>query len=283
MVQVYLPMGYPILQGLEFETVVFQSNLVRLYTVPKDPRSNSSLFHRRFLSDVSKMRSFAGKWARGAMIEALGSHWTTVLFQLIKTDSFSWWTEAGEVWDSFLEQERDAWRTAAPYKVTFNDKGWIFFSLVRVMVQALSHYGLASWKSSLWGAGESDEALEWFTNDYQWAFIENGGAYNHPLINYSGSWILSHWYQNQSQLAMKSSGSLDDQLSAYFYSKKIICVLYTDPNAANVQMFVDGVLHAEGVPGSGVSFTLETTKKRLRSMHLKQTGSGIIMFWGVGM
>lgn len=197
-------MGYPVQQGAEFETVVFQNNLVRSYTLPKDPRSDSMMFHRRFLSDVSKMRGMLGVWGKTALLEALGRTWATVLFQLIKSDSFSWWSDAQEEWDSFDEVDQQAWRDAAPYQVTFNDMGWIFFGLSRVIYKALEKYHHGLWEAELWGVEDSAAALEWWETGKVGAQL-TAVTIDSPHMKLIGTWeVFSSVYKKMSAVESAS-------------------------------------------------------------------------------
>lgn len=275
-------MGYPLQQGLEHELIIYQGGLVRSYTMPKDPRSNSQLYSRKFLSDISKMRGFLGAWGRTALTEALGTKWASVLFQLIKTNAFSWWSEAKGVWAGFQEVNKEAWREAAPYKVTFNDRGEVFFCLVRVMVKAIRHYLLPRWKTAEWGETESAAALEWFTANYQWAVLLNGVAYNSPLLYRFGTWFDSFWHWNGWQPQIESSGSVNDWLEVYCYSKNISPSPRSDPDAGIFQVYIAGVFHAE-VATNGISFNgsplmFTSSKKRLRSVLLRGKNGDKIAF-----
>lgn len=284
---VYLPMGYPIQQGLEFGLIVYQGNLVRSYSMPKDPRSDSQLFQRKFLSDVSKMRSYLGVWGKTAMREALGEKWASVLFQLIKTDAFSWWSDAIAEWEGFEEENQQAWRDAAPYQVTYNDQGKVLFCLVRVMVKTIRHYLLPRWRTEEWGETESAAALAWFTADYQWALVENGAGYTSELINLFGTWVETLWHWNGTQEQIESSGSADDWIEAYCYSKNIYSGVRTDPDAGIAQVYISGLFHAEVETNQMNSNTgvlaFYSTKKRLRSVLIRGKNGAKIAFISVGI
>lgn len=280
MAKVNLPMGYPLQSGAEAELIVYQGQLVRSYTLPNDPRSDSQLYERKFLSDASKMRGYLGAWARAALGEALGTKWASVLFQLIKSDSFSWWSDAKAEWESFAEVSQQDWRDAAPYQVTFNDQGYIFFCLVRVMVKALGHYGIATWKASEWGETQSTEALEWYQANYEWVVPAAGTPYDSEYFIYYGEWAEGSWYMNPSQLQLESSGSADDFYEFYCYSKNIYPTVRTDPDSGIIQCFIAGSLHVEidmrPDQQNGLTFSLFTNKKRLRSVLLKPKTTGKI-------
>lgn len=168
-------MGYPIITGVEHEAVVFQGNLVRSYTVPRDPRSGAQLQARRFFSDVQRMKSQLGIYARGALYNALGSKWSSNLFQIMKADIEGWHSSAVAEWNDFTEPNKEAWRAAAPYRVTFNDMGIVFFALSRVIYHALVHYGNYAWFAEEWAEDESADALAWWQKDLTGVYVK--GSY----------------------------------------------------------------------------------------------------------
>jgi hypothetical protein len=134
MVQVYLPLGYPQLNDT-FQTLVFQGNVARLYTVPTDPRTDNQVFERKLLSDVSKMRGIAGKWAKSAWKINYGTRWATIIYQMVRGDVDGIWSGAKENFQAMSEPQQQAWRNAAPFQVTYNDPGEIFFALATMIYE----------------------------------------------------------------------------------------------------------------------------------------------------
>lgn len=162
MATVLLPMGYPLQSGQEYQHIIYQGAVVRSYTLPKDPRSATQIQNRRFLSDFAKMRSTAGTFARAAMRSSLGSTWSTIVYQYAKADIDSCWSNAVDVWASFSEIGRDAWRSVAPYEATFNDKGLIFFAMLRVCKYVCSVSDFDFFGIEEWGEEQSAVALAWW-------------------------------------------------------------------------------------------------------------------------
>lgn len=181
MAQVYLPLGYPLVSGEGFANILYQGNLVRLYQIPNDPRSDAQLENRRLLSDVSKMRATLGLWARGACKAAFGSRWSSVLWQVIRTDIESFWSDAVDEWAGFWEGNKDAWRVAAPYQATFNDVGLIYFAMVRTLARAFVHYNGLEWQTQLWGEYESAEATTWWTRGIAGNALAAGTVYQQSI------------------------------------------------------------------------------------------------------
>lgn len=242
MVQVYLPMGYPQLSGLEFANVIYQGNVVRLYTVPKDPRTEAQLQQRRLLADISKVRASLGSWGKAACKTALGARWSTVIWQCVKADIEGWWSAALEEWDDFAEPNKEAWRTACPYQATYNDMGQIYFGLVRLVAHAIVHYSNLSWGSSTtWTEAQSATATTWWTkqvidavpvgitndssskiNKTQWDRITHAASYGGQYYQ-SVPWPTRY-------------------VEFYFYGRSFDYGYLAGPTMYEVKIYVDGVL-----------------------------------------
>jgi hypothetical protein len=238
MVQVYLPFGYPLVSGAEAQTLIYQGNVVRLYTLPKDPRTDSQMFERRFLSDMSKVRTTAGTFVKGALRAALGNRWGTALFQLIKADDGGRWSEAVVVWDSGDNTERQTWRDVAPYALTFNDPGKTFFCIARVMAQILFDFTGVLWWGQVWELSQANDAVEWwgYTKD-QLPAKQIIYAINSP-IEVHGSWT----YENDviPFYSVQSGGS--PWLRFYFSGRSFVFTWFGSVNYASADLFLDGVL-----------------------------------------
>lgn len=234
-------MGYPQQSGQEFANVIYQGTVVRLYTVPKDPRSDAQLNQRRFLSDVTKMRSMLGKFGKAGMSTALGSKWGTVIYQAIKADMENWWSNALAEWDDFGEVNQEAWRTAAPYKACFNDLGMIYFGLTRVMYHAALNWSLYGWELEEWGEVDSAGAAAWWEKDLAgvWTVknVDSAAAY----IPYESSGTIVYD-------AGATGGSFVKDYSGFeFYGKvKILVVRAANgPYYGTMRVYADGVLKVE--------------------------------------
>lgn len=183
-------MGYPIVTGTLGDVIVYQGNLVRSYVIPTDPRSGAQLQVRRLFSDMQRMKSQLGEFGKGALRNALGPKWSTNIFQLAKADINGWYSDAVAEWDEFLEGNKEDWREVAPYRVTFNDLGLVFFALSRVIYHALDHYGGYTWEAEEWGETESGDALAWWQKDLTGVYM--GGWHNEyptQAAYFWGSWI----------------------------------------------------------------------------------------------
>lgn len=233
-------MGYPQQSGQQFENVIYQGTVVRLYTVPKDPRSDAQLNQRRFLSDITKMRSMLGVFGKAAMKTALGSKWGTVIYQAIKADVESWWSNALEEWDNFGEVNQQAWRNAAPYQACFNDVGLIYFGLTRVLYQALLNWSFTTWGMALWAENESVAAAAWWARDLTSVMSNNGYDDLSVFINYYGSWASIVNASCFLGAYTKGVGSSGDYFEFFFIGSNVEIGYMKDASAGVVGVYIDG-------------------------------------------
>jgi hypothetical protein len=274
MATVYLPMGYPIQSGNAFQNVIYQGSVVRLYTLPKDPRSDAQLQERRFLSDVTKTKKCLGLWAKGACRAVFGTSWGTVIYQIIKADVEGWWSGALAEWESFGEVNQDAWRAASPYQATFNDVGEIFFGLTRVIAQALNFYSGIYWGSELWTETESAAALAWWQKDLMDAILKGTYEETYAGLHFSVSWDTytdGNWHGGGYKLGnFVYAGSC----YFYFYARGIIFGYGRDNYYGNMKVSIDGVQvglidQHNNSPIYQVYSTFDTGVKRLHYAKLE--------------
>lgn len=269
MVKVYLPMGYPIQSGNQFENVIYQGSVARLYEIPKDPRSDAQLQNRRFLSDVTRVRGTMGAFGRAACKAALGSKWSTLLYQVIKADVESWWSNALAEWDGFGEQNQEAWRQASPYQLTFNDVGQIFFGVIRVLYKTLDFYAGYVWEMEEWIETESADALAWWQK-----VIEVGlprGMYSVSWLGYvwDGTWTSVYspgfWSDNYAV----ASGPVGKCFSAYWSGKTFTLWFAKGPTFGNLLVYMDGQLvrTIEQYQAGSVGQTFIEYECALRGLH----------------
>lgn len=192
MVQVTLPLGYPQLSGEVDNILIFQGTMARLYTVPKDPRTDSQMFERRFLSDVAKMRASAGKWARGLWRIAFGKRWTNVIYQMVKGDVYGFWSARVDEWEGFNEETKFYLGQEAPFTVTFNDPGMIWWGLYGTLYDWGIEKGIDWWGMPAPNSGYVDEMYLWWTRalidigDY--GQLLAGNDYEETDLLFTGNW-----------------------------------------------------------------------------------------------
>lgn len=188
MANVYLPLGYPLLSGEEYTTVIYQGTVARLYVIPADPRTDAQVDNRNLFRDFAKVRSSLGEWGRGALRAALGAKWASILYQLAKADSFTWWSDSLNQWSGLSPSIRAAWNQVAPYQATFNEPGEVWFRMCRLIANALEQYSGDIWQAGALWLNDSGEALDWWQRDLSDALVAGKYDDDHPLIVYVGTW-----------------------------------------------------------------------------------------------
>lgn len=241
MAKVYLPMGYPIQSGNQFENVVYQGGIVRVYTLEKDPRSDAQIENRRFLSDVTKVRSTLGIWGKGACRSIMGAHWGTVIFQVIKADVETWWSGALAEWEDFSEENQEAWRTASPYQATFSDVGQIFFCVQRVIYRALFFWGGAGWGAAEWEETQSAQALAWWLEDGS-NFL-HFGKYDETELSgvLTGTWNSTEIAESYMGACLVSAGATGETFTFEFIGKNFKYGFLYWPDGGIYRVYIDGV------------------------------------------
>jgi hypothetical protein len=285
MVQVYLPMGYSIQTGNEFETVIYQGDVVRYYTLAKDPRSNAQLQNRHFLHDVMKVKACLGPWAKASCRTGLGSRWGAIIYQSIKADVDGWWSSALEEWENFYEGNKDAWRGASPYQATFDDVGQIFFGLTRVIYHALLKFSDSAWDSAAWDEGESEDALIWWQRNLSGLMVrknEQGEraiyGYVDERFSYIGSWTPDAPVYNES-----GSGP-SNYLAFTVYGSGFLPKMGTGNVCGAVNVYCDGVFlatHDYTAYSPSVDYTVEYRAlfKGLHNFEMHNIGNGAMRFY----
>ena len=241
MARVYLPLGYPAVSGVEGELIIYQGTVVRMYEIPKDPRTNEQLYQRRFLADLVKMRSTLGLWGRGACRAALGSKWSTVVFQFAKLNYNSWWSDAWDTWEEFTEAQMEDWRLAAPAQATFNDPGRVFYTLSLFLHNLIDEKTSHPWESLYWGANQSDEALAWWSLGISGVFTKSKVDDRSTYLNYVGTWAQEG--AAFSYLTTLSGAARSPINYLHFYCKARFLTFYFAKGAGygNLSVFCDGV------------------------------------------
>lgn len=195
MATVYLPLGWTQI-GESFSNVIYQGTMARLHNVVSDPRTGNQVFERKNLSDVAKMRSMAGSWAKSSWKLIFGSKWATIIYQMAKGNVNNYWTEAEAVWNSWNESNRQVWRENSPYLVTWNDPGKIFYQMYSMLWWWAAEHGVDFYYQPLAFATNSADCKAWWLKtiyDLGWQFSDPFGTYiddRDPRWVYSGTWNL---------------------------------------------------------------------------------------------
>lgn len=196
MATVTLPYGYPAIQGASYSTIVYQGTVARLYSNATDPRTDSQLFERNLLADVKRMIGSAGTWAKASWKITFGTRWSSVIYQLLKGDVSSYWSESLDLFDAQSGSWQDDWREAAPYQATFNDPGRIFFAMADMLYRWDDDRGGHRFYQPDPAGDEAVDCVAWWISelgDYGWQIAPALGEY---ILSqdlrwvYVGTWSL---------------------------------------------------------------------------------------------
>jgi hypothetical protein len=188
MPKVYLPLASAEAYGAFGEMIVFQGVTCRAYVVPSDPRSPAQLDVRKIFHDVTKMETFCGEWVRAAWKTAFGSRWYTSLYKRVTEDGKARYIEYSAEWDGFTNEQKEAWNEAAPFKVTYNPPGEVFYVLLCVVKDWFQQLGSPDFEIPLIDADSSVTAGVWAGRTLEG--VLTAGAYDDDFeaLVYSGDW-----------------------------------------------------------------------------------------------
>jgi hypothetical protein len=253
MATVYLPYGWPRLSG-EFESVIYQGTLARAYVGVDDPRTGSQVMARRIFADAQRVKAAAGAWAKFLWKRRLGNRWSTILYQVPLGDVGGLWTAAMDAWNAKSDAQRQAWRDYAPYVVTYNDPGKVFWGMAYVVYEWLQA-NLNGFYDQPNPADEDPEAMGiWWLQDVapntpgeDMAWVDRG---RYSFVDdrdlrcvYSGNW--TQWNGNGPYLlTMSQSHNAGDTVTVeivgdwldVYYAKNVDC--------GSFRIYIDDVLKA---------------------------------------
>jgi len=246
MAQVILPYGYPLLSGQTATTVIYQGTVERSYTNVVDPRTNSQLFARELLSDISKIRGSAGAWVKSAWKHQFGSKWSSVIYQMVKGDVDGYWTDSSDAWLALSELNRQNWRDAAPFQATYNDPGELWFRLLYLVFSWVDDHGLNIFYQPEVAEGTLAESLAWWTaelTDFGW---QVRSAFFIDINDRDSGWVFSGAWSDVSD-SNASVGTLRETSEPGAYAEiqleasRFGYGYRQDVDGANVEVKLDGV------------------------------------------
>ena len=269
MVQVYLPFGYPLVSGEFSQSLIYQGNIVRLYTLPKDPRTADQTFERKFFADVIRMRSTCGTFGKGAARAALGSKWGTVLYQLVRADDGGWWSESVQQWDEGNDVQRENWRQMAPFQATYNDPGKVYYCLARAMMQYVNNYTGLVWKGDIWDMSQDQEASEW------WALVAKDELQKqligdeHASVEYVGNWTQYFDGAASGGKYHHATNDVANRCRVFYYGRNVQLYYFRSVNYYTADVYIDGLLVGsvdQHVGGTGTYYQL--FENSYRGLHV---------------
>jgi hypothetical protein len=283
MVQVILPLGYPALSGELEQMIIYQGTVARSYDVAEDPRATATIFERKLLSDVAKMRGAAGKWAKSAWRITFGTKWATIIYQLARGDVNGYWSDSLAEFDGFLASIKDEWDEYAPYQATFNRPGRVFYALSNTIFKWIDLHG-QRWFYQPEGLVEgADELRLWWLaglGDYAWQVnVDKTEFIDDRDLRWVRSGSTAEWNgagpQNGTLTQLLTNGSYAEieLLSSWNRVR-----YFRNPDCGEFRIYVDGA-EAAIVNGFNASFSGANWidiyrgggKRKLRITH---TGAG---------
>lgn len=162
MATVILPLGYPVESGAVGDSMIYQGTVVKVYTLPKDPRTDAQIFQRKLFSDIAKMRASAGEWAKRSWRISYGSKWTSVIMQMAKADVDGYWSDAWDEWDGFSIAQQDYIRENCGFLGTFNDPGRVWWALYSMLYKWDLNNGGVLFYQPVPNANDPDAMFTWW-------------------------------------------------------------------------------------------------------------------------
>lgn len=281
MATVYLPFGYPLISGAAFQTLIYQGGVVRLYTVPSDPRTNSQTFQRKQFSDISKMRSTLGLWGRNVARLVLGPRWSSVLLQLVKADDGGIWSSAAADWADGSEAQRDAWRAAAPYQATFNDPGQMFFYLARALLDNVYAFSGEYWSGASWSMAQSADCATWWGKTLAGILTEGKTQETGSYVEYTGDTEVRAFGSADGGNVMSVWGDGTQKVRVLWVGRSGTLRMVKADDYHTVDVFLDGALVGtydllQWVGDAAVFVSLSTTVRGLHYLELKPHPGNVV-------
>src|SRR3972149_2113096 len=288
MPRVYLPLASAEAYGAVGEMIVFQGVTCRAYVVPYDPRTEAQLSVRDIFRDVTKMETFCGAWAKAAWSTAFGARWYTALYSRVTANNKERYNESAAVWDGFTVEKKEAWNCAAPFQVTSNAPGEVFYVLMDVM---------QAWLTELYApmfefpGSEPDNAVDvgtWATQDLDSALSAGNYDDDHAGLVYAGSWSTIADVNASGGEYHQSAVDGAPSVSFYFYGTQF-SILYeknVGRGVAKIQTF--GMVDQLNNQASGMQFWQQefispVLRKALHFVTVTRTGTGAINIDGISV
>ena len=285
---VYLPLASAEAYGAVGEMMIFQGQTCRAYVVPYDPRTEAQLDVRKLFYDVTKMQTFCGAWVKSAWKIAFGSRWYTSLYKRVTESGAARYNAAAAEWDGFTTEQKEAWNLAAPFKVTYNPPGEVFYVVMSVMSDWMIELGAPGYEFPGIDADNAAGIGEWAA----WTLedVLTAGSYedSHALLTYVGSWSVISDAGASGGAYHQSATTGTPSVSFYFYGTQFSLVFEKNAGrgAASVAAFgmaTQIVNQNDSVQTWQSEWLSVGLPKGLHYVTITRTGTGAINLDAIGI
>jgi len=286
--KIYLPLASAEAYGAIGEMIVFQGQTCRAYVVPFDPRTDAQIDVREIFYDVTKMESFVGAWAKAAWRTAFGSRWYTSLYKRVTENGRERFNEAAGLWASMSDPLQEDWNNAAPFQVTYNAPGLVFFALAYISRAWLAEKGAPFFDMPDVTETSAGAVAAWFGRGLDGALLSGDWDDSNGLIVYSGTWGAVADTLASGGSYHQSSASGADSVSFYFYGSQISAEYVASPGAGGITISTFGMgdqtisQSAESVL-YGQVWTSAALIKGLHLVTLTRAGAGAVTLDALGV
>lgn len=283
MAKVYLPLASAEAFGAFGDVIVYQGVTCRSYVVPADPRTDLQISQREVFYDVTKMIRFMGLWARSAWRTVFGPRWYTSLYKRITENGLARLIAADAEWDAFTQTQKDDWNSAAPFQVTFQAPGTIFYAIMKIQSEWLTEKGAPNFGYAGVTPGGAATAGAWAIKDLSDALTAGKYDDDHAAFNYSGTWSTPAEEEAYGLSYHLSSLLESDFVEFYFYGSQISFIFEkgSGRGVAKVSSFgmADQLVDQNSVSAvHQAELLMPVFSKSLHYVRITRTGTGMITF-----
>ena len=145
--------------------LIFQGVTVKTYKEPANPRSAAQVAHRDFFADVTKMLKACIGTGRDTLSLNFLETWFQFLYGEIEKDDQDFFADALVLYGSFSAGSKVEWDENAPFTLTFEAPGQVFFSVIRYVYDKIVYDGGELEGLQAYAETESLDAVLWWTGE----------------------------------------------------------------------------------------------------------------------
>ena len=224
MVKVTNPLGGREAHGSFGKFVTFQGTTAKGYAAPVINKVQAQIDASDKFQSVTKIIGQMKAWGRGGLSAMLGARW----YQFVYREVVNYWGDSEIIWLTFEEQDKDDWRSNAPYANTLLDCGLTFFACARAIDLLQVQYAY-----DFWGMAPPDPYSSLAARDLWDRGLDNvflAGKYDdtNACINFASG--APSWVRTYSTDALGGSYMLSDltglRISSFTFFGNQFGILY---------------------------------------------------------